>query len=97
MAAIFGLTPQDFFYIVIGFAGILGGIVFFLTIITLVCLMIYGAKAGKSIQEMIDSIKSKVKKTSTVLNVILDLFGGKSNDDDDDDEEEVYVMKKKKR
>lgn len=93
MGMIFGLTPLEFFFSVYGFLGIIGAVL--LIVVTIIA--IYALKKimelGSSIDESVTEVKRKVKKTTKLFDVILDLFSGC----DDDEEDEVFVMKKKKK
>jgi hypothetical protein len=95
MGLIFGMVPLDFFFSVYGFLGIITTV---LTIV-LIVIAIYAFKKmvelGSSIDEGVIEVKGKIKKTTRLFDVILDLFS--SDEEREDDEDEVFVMKKKKR
>lgn len=95
MIAIFGMVPVDFFFSVYGVLGIVATIL----AIVLTVIAIYAFKKmielGSSINEGVTEVKGKIKKTTRLFDVILDLFAG--DDEKEDDEDEVFVMKKKKK
>ena len=97
MALIFGMIPSEFFFSVYGILGIFAT----LLLIVLTVLIIYVLKKlmefGSSVSEGVDEVKGKIKKTTRLFDVILDLFSGSDNEEKEEDDEEVYVMKKKKK
>ena len=92
--AIFGMVPLDFFFSVYGFLGIIVAIL----CIVLTVIAIYAFKKmielGSNIEEGVTEVKGKIRKTTRLFDVILDLFSG--DQESEEDEEEVYVKKKKK-
>ncbi|MFA5303762.1 MAG: hypothetical protein WC393_04470 [Candidatus Nanoarchaeia archaeon] len=95
MAAIFGMVPVDFFFSVYGFLGIIATIL----CIVLTVIAIYAFKKmielGSSINDGVSEVKGKIRKTTRLFDVILDLFSG--DEEKEEDEDEVFVMKKKKK
>ena len=95
--AIFGMVPVDFFFSVYGFLGIVATILF----IVLTVIAIYALKKmielSSSIDEGVTEVKGKIRKTTKLFDVILDLFSGSDDEEKEDEEDEVFVMKKKKK
>ncbi len=95
MATIFGLSPQDLYYLSFSF------LVFVITVLAVVITVAAFyitktiMKVGEDVNNSIEEIKRKTKKTFKVFDTFVDLFAGDS--DEDEDEEEVYVLKKKKK
>ncbi|MDD2678620.1 MAG: hypothetical protein PHT91_02440 [Candidatus Nanoarchaeia archaeon] len=93
MALIFGMAPADFFFSVYGMLGIIATLLIIIVTVMAVYLLKKIVSVGNSINEGVQEVKGKVKKTTKLFDVILDLFSG----DDEDEDEEVFVMKKKKK
>lgn len=93
---ILGMVPIDFFFSVYGFLGIIATIL----CIVLTVIAIYAFKKmielGSRIDEGVTEVKGKIRKTTRLFDVILDLFSG-DEEKEEDEEDEVFVMKKKKR
>ncbi len=94
MIAAIAITPIDFFFSVYGILGIIASIL----AIVLTIVAIYALKKmielGSSINEGVSEVKGKIRKTTRLFDLVLDLFSGE--DSEEEDEEEVFVRKKKK-
>lgn len=94
MVTVFGLLPQELYYLTVSFLVIILTILAIALTIASVYALIMGVKIGKSIQDSVEDVKMKAKKTFRVFDVFLDLFA--AGELEDEDGEEVYVLKKKK-
>jgi hypothetical protein len=94
MITAIAITPIDFFFSVYGVLGIIVSLLAIVLTIFAIYALKKMIKLGSSINEGISEVKGKIRKTTKLFDLILNLFSGEDSEEEDD--EEVFVRKKKK-